>query len=472
MDPGAAARAAAARKSVASRSAESSRARITEAIDKMLAEAEQTLLAHHTMRLTNWTKDRQATLQKATELDMNLMQESTDLNEMLLHDLESLSADQKRQRRVAFQESKHQGEVAEAAFAKDLADLAKAKRAEVADCLQRCCAHLRERSLDIEKSGWMQLEAKLQAVLVRCSRTAATAIGYTSSLVEVYETGLLQPYLNLERDGWARSQRTDLQQLESELEQDFGAVFETFRSQLESSIPYDLQAPALAAMQDLVAAEKETAAKIKVETCEAYAAELQAAMYRCEEDYHGYDVRLNEIIARTLSSRLANISAMRQLKLLLCTWRLDYQRVYHEALAKNRNKQSRQSRGTIQRPSSPLSARGMSTVSGISEAVSEISSKMSEAAKDRQEGLERQATMRLLHREVGRLWSQNKIPIPEMQRFLGKVVEALLKDGLAGPIMDMYRQEAKEYGALPLLRGTKVKNSERKTFKISSSPRS
>merc|ERR1712167_140476 len=92
--------------------------------------------------------------------------------------------------------------------------------------------------------------------------------------------------------------------------------------------------PVLDRLTQMATSEKTRLAALCDEVSAPIQAEIDAALHRCEVDYHGFETRLQEVIMRTMDERFKKEAAMRELKLALCRWRLDYQKTYHRACAK------------------------------------------------------------------------------------------------------------------------------------------
>lgn len=396
--------------------------RALDQMDEHLAQAEKKILAHHSVQLTKWTREQQLALQRAAELDAGAIQARSSASDACVvairADVEA-HAEQRDEAQTMAAESRG---VREDQFHAELRELGDERATEAAECVRRCSENLRNRGEEFEGSAWEKMDSDLSAIAWREAR-AVHALNLPNGVAEVYNRGELQPYLDAERDGWARSQKADLERLRSEIDAECQQVFKNLEKKLKSVAPSGmLFAPALEKLQEMAAGEKRRLEELEQEVCSQYASEIDAALHRCEEDYRGYDCELQEVIFRTLDQRFKNACAMRQLKLALCRWRLDYQRAYHDQCARL--------------ASQPEPADSKDKFDNDKQQVRN-------AAGRRQ--------LDKLRRAVLKIWAQGKVPVSEIHKFLGRVTESVARDGMAEPILNLYQEELKQYGALPLL---------------------
>merc|ERR1719343_460234 len=143
-------------------------------------------------------------------------------------------------------------------------------------------------------------------------------------------------------------------------------------------------------------------------------------MDQADVEHRGYDLELQAILIRTMRKRIADAAHMRRLKLALCRWRLDYQRVFHDHCSARSD------------PDSTLLPTQTSSLGGAN-----------------QEEIKQQ--LDVVRKLVVDLWAKNKTPNSEIRRFLDKVEDAAVSSGQAEPLVQAYHQELSQFGALPLL---------------------
>eukprot|EP00929_Paragymnodinium_shiwhaense_P089437 TRINITY_DN49582_c0_g1_i1.p1 TRINITY_DN49582_c0_g1~~TRINITY_DN49582_c0_g1_i1.p1 ORF type:complete len:432 (+),score=113.21 TRINITY_DN49582_c0_g1_i1:85-1380(+) len=392
-----------------------------EQMDEHLAEAERKILAHHNVQLTRWTREQQLALQRAAQLDDGAIQARAAASQACItaikHDIE-LNNEQRHEACDMADRSYAEREIE---FKSELCDLGRQRTEEAKQVVRRCAEQLRSRSEEWEENAWAQMEQSLSAIAWRQAR-AIHHLNLTNGVAEAYNCGELQPYLDIEREGWARSQQTDMERLKSEIDAEVDEVFKNLESKLHSVAPNSLlSSPALRQLSDMAQTEKQKLAQLEKEVCESYAAEIDAALHRVEEDYRGYDCELQEVIFRTLDQRYKNAATMRQLKLALCRWRLDYQRVFHDQCARLASTPEMELQKDVGKE------------------------------KLQAQNLMGRRQLEQMRKAVQRIWTQGRVPIPEIHKFVARVTESCARDGLGEPLLQLYMDELKQYGALPLL---------------------
>lgn len=254
-------------------------------------------------------------------------------------------------------------------------------------------------------------------------------------VAEVYKTGQLKPYLDAEVDSWASSQKADLERLRDEISLDFDSVMHKLDQQVKGLAPASLAQPpgVKEKLNEMAASERNRLSTLEAEVSAHFSKEIGGALAQCKDDYKKYEASLQEVIFQTLEQRHRNANIMRQLKISLCRWRLDYQRAYHDQVAKLANQANDDSN---------------SRASDVSAA------KMSEKYNQERSQMRNVQTKRMMEKlrlEVVKLWEQGGIPVSEIHKFLGRVTDTVARDGLAEPILHVYQEELKRYGALPVL---------------------
>ena len=234
----------------------------------------------------------------------------------------------------------------------------------------------------------------------------ASSTSTPEDLREVWQNGELKSLLAVEKQGWGRSQRADLQQIESELDESLGKSIATLESKLEKTVTDEPEC--LQLIRAMAEDAKKELEKITAEIGGSLP-ELEAAWKACEADYEQRESELQELQAAVARKRFEDMETFRLLKLQLCRWKLSYQTAFHDATG----------------------SESMSTSSIDSRAVEQ-----------------RFANARRLARK---LWAQ--MPLKEAHRFLAQVSQRLVKSepAAAQRLMKVYEKELKRLGALPLL---------------------
>merc|ERR1712125_14612 len=161
-------------------------------------------------------------------------------------------------------------------------------------------------------------------------------VNFMNEVGKIHDRGELVEHLEKELGGWQQSQENDLRLLCDEIDGECDRVFASLGKKLTESWPANLPIkPVLDRLTQMANSEKTRLAAVCEEVSAPLQSEIDAALHRCEVDYHGFETRLQEVIMRTMDQRFKNEAAMRELKLALCRWRLDYQKTYHRTCAKS-----------------------------------------------------------------------------------------------------------------------------------------
>eukprot|EP00927_Polykrikos_kofoidii_P043087 TRINITY_DN3714_c0_g4_i1.p1 TRINITY_DN3714_c0_g4~~TRINITY_DN3714_c0_g4_i1.p1 ORF type:complete len:447 (+),score=93.45 TRINITY_DN3714_c0_g4_i1:34-1341(+) len=389
--------------------------------DDNLEEAERAIISHHNVHVARWTLEQQLAIRRAAEFDDEAMKVKA------VSSAACISAIRADEDAFAFERSEtcRLSTVARKSrdrdFYDDLCALGQARFAETMKLLRRTSDSMQANSEEFQESTLDQLDKRLVAAIFRKAREAFSGKSLPSTLAEEFANGNLQQVLDIERDGWFRSQSSDIEQLFIDADSEMKDALEQLLKQIEVTAPASvITASQHQQLQEIAEMGRRHLETVERESCAAFASEIDASMHRIEDDYRGYDCDLEDIVFRTLEQRYASAAEMRQLKLALCRWRLEYQRVYHDQCAKEVTTTDQEGR------------RG-----------DRVSPKDSDAVGRRQ--------LEKYRRAVGRIWSEGKVPVGEMQSFLGNVINSLANESLASPIVDLYEEELNRYGALPLL---------------------
>jgi len=271
-----------------------------------------------------------------------------------------------------------------------------------------------------DANAWDKLDRQLGAVSWQQARMVH-ASNPTAGVADVYTSGALTEYLQSEKEGWARSQQNDLDRLTVDIQSEADQIFQNLQYRLRKMAPEAiLVKPWIEKLSDLVAVEKERLKVIEQEATSAYESEIDAATWQCSEDYHGYDSELQRILVRCLDERCLSLTEGRNLKLALCRWRLDYQKMYHkELLGISSGKESNSRKST-----------------------NNLYMEAKETAPRR---------FMMVRRLMRRMWQQGKVPQKEMHSFLTKVCNSACRHGVGQNFAPLYKAEIEKWGATPLI---------------------
>jgi len=396
-----------------------------EAMEEVMVEVERKILDHHTMTLEKWTREQELALQGAVGLDDGALQVKASTNEAFVKAIESDSQTYAKERADAIAVTTASRSTRLEEMRAELHELGEARAKELAEAVQKHKRSLRGCADELEADALKRMEGSFHSVVLKNSADCGIAH--------------LQPYLDIERDGWARSQDTDVARLRQEIDTEFEGIFGELQAKLKAVLPACSQvAPMIAQLSGMADTEKERLTTVCDEVCGSYTSEINAALHQCEEDYRGYDSHLQEVLFTTLENRAKHSHGMRELKLALCRWRLDYQKTYHE----HRDKVS----ANLARDGPPDSA----DEGNVSRTMS--GSKRNSSKRDIEDPLvSKRRHLDKLRRSVLRVWSQSKVPVPEIHKFLARVTGAVAREGHGEPILKLYMEELNQYGALPLL---------------------
>jgi hypothetical protein len=395
---------------------------IAQRLDREMAEAERRILAHHTNALSKWTKGQQLAIQRAEDLDAEALQVMQPASEQCVEKLNEDIEQQQSERMDVMDQSIQQRKEGEAQYIEELREMSYEREAEDAACIANCAESIRARGQELEERMWGTLDKVMDSVMQRGAREVLhLPVNFMNEVGRLHDQGELMVHLEKERSGWNQSQENDLKQICEEVDVEYDQVFQTLGKKLTEAWPANLPTkPVLDRLSQMANTEKTRLQALCEEVSAPIHSEIDAALHRCEVDYHGYEVRLQEVIMRTMDQRFKSEAAMRELKLALCRWRLDYQKTYHRTCAKIEEMKDQ--------PTTP-DYRSM--------------------MKDNPEGNVRR--LERLRRIVYRTWERSHAPLQEMSAFVGRAAEACALGGGAGPLLAAYEEELRRYGALPLL---------------------
>ena len=153
-----------------------------------------------------------------------------------------------------------------------------------------------------------------------------SAASTPEDLREVWQNGELKSLLAVEKQGWGRSQRADLQHVENELDGSLGKSIEALEAKLTTVA--DLEPECLQQIRSMAEDAKKELEKITAEIGGSLP-ELEAAWKACETDYE-QESELQQLQAAVARKRFEDMETFRLLKLQLCQWKLSYQSAFHD----------------------------------------------------------------------------------------------------------------------------------------------
>lgn len=428
----------------------------SEQVDSLLVQVEDAVVDRHVGRLIKWSNDQKTLLQKSWKLEETAIDAQARLFQNLVNGVQDGLRDKHAERTNSkVYAANGREECIEGACA-EFRRLSKSWDAIAQAALHKQRQRLQATSETAITRKWQFLEQALQKVLwqrhttmhrfgLGNERESQGGAISADDIQEVWTSGELSSYLKTESDGWARSQQTDLEHLLADVCAEFDSKFQELEDGLRTSTPSHLLAGNQRAasnkephpMQQLQAYAEHTRARlssISEELLARYTTDISQSLHCCEEDYRNYDCELHSIQVKAVQRRFQDAAAMRRLKLALCHWRLDYQRAFHAS----RLQATGQTHGSPRSSPSHLSMPSQDA----SQVVSSVQPPQPNILQQRFD------TARHL---VRGLWSKHAVPSSEVHSFLSKVSQAAARDGNAAPLLKLYRQELKRYGALALV---------------------
>jgi len=390
------------------------------AIEKQLLDVERHIEAYHGSQLVQWTHEQQTALRIAEERDAAAIGSQREFTEGALESLQQTLKRQKIARQDAGVKMKGETDNCEAEFAGQLRVLGDTHTAQSASIVAKGVATMTANGEKWMDARWDHFDAKLRSVILQHAKLVEGP-SLAEGMAELHDSGYLAPHLETEKRGWSESQDQDLKLLQGEIAKEHATIFAELSAKLKELSPKGILVQERShELTDLIRGDLERLQAYEAEVRAAYRTEIHAALAQGEEDYKGYDMELQAILFRTLRKRFADTAHMRRLKLALCRWRLDYQRVFHEHCDR------------------------------FSAAVN-IGAPPPDPPADRTAREHDEKRLEQVRQLVLDLWSRNKTPNEEIHRFLVKVTDAAARDGRAAGLAKVYNDELKQYGALPLV---------------------
>eukprot|EP00930_Biecheleria_cincta_P030228 TRINITY_DN20943_c0_g1_i1.p1 TRINITY_DN20943_c0_g1~~TRINITY_DN20943_c0_g1_i1.p1 ORF type:complete len:479 (-),score=76.51 TRINITY_DN20943_c0_g1_i1:302-1738(-) len=429
----------------------------SEQVSRLLVQVEEAVVDRHVGRLIKWSDDQRVLLRKAWKLEDTAIDAQARVFQNLVDGVQNGLRDKNMERTNA----KVSAATGREDCIKGVYDEFR-KIGKSWDAIARAGLHKQKQRLQATGETeighkWKSLEQALQKVLwqrhttmhrsgLSNEREPQGGAVSADDIREVWTSGELSSHLVTESDGWGRSQRTDLAHLLADVNAEFESKFQDLEDGLRTStLSHWLAGNQGVAgnsepdpIQQLRAFAENTRARlssVSEELLARYSTDISGSLHCCEEDYRKYDCELHSIQVKAAQRRFQDAAAMRRLKLALCHWRLDYQQAFHESRLQ----------ATGQAPSSPTSSP--SRLSMPSQDASQV---MSSSVQPPQPNILQQRFDTARHLVRG-LWSKHAVPPSEVHAFLSKVAQAAARDGNAAPLLKLYRQELKRYGALALV---------------------
>lgn len=397
--------------------AEAWRPATEEQMDEALIKVESCIHQYHGARLAVWTAEQQEVLRRAADLDRHALETQKSISETCLDGLTADLNEHRAAREKAGSKSEESIIRCEEDFMAELRMLGENLSSQVQELIASYDEKIAANG-DIWVEGqWDIFDGQLRTILWKHARLLS-GTGAAEGMAELYHEGALQPHLDAEKRGWMESQEQDLQLLQKEIDKEHKDSFASQAAKLKGLAPSAVLGSNRSAQLAVLAAEdQKRLSEIEAEVRSSYAAELVPCLVQAEEDYRGYDLELQNILIRTMRKRIADAAHMRQLKLALCRWRLDYQRVFHDHC------------NAMNEPDSTMLPAPAPPPGGAQE----------ETARQ----------LELVRQLVVDLWAKNNTPNYMIRQFLDKVERAARGAGICEPLAQVYQEELSQYGDLP-----------------------
>mmetsp|Transcript_24758 Transcript_24758/g.43326 ORF Transcript_24758/g.43326 Transcript_24758/m.43326 type:complete len:442 (-) Transcript_24758:120-1445(-) len=389
-------------------------------IERWLKEVEGLIVEHHAEQLGHWTKMQKIELDCAAESDSIVFAQqeaaSLDCIQSILGDVEG-QRDERNEYREAASEFREENDQE---FEQELLAAGSAHAERTSEMVQFYSAKMRAIGEAWDANAWDRLDRALDNISWQKARQVHAA-NPTAGIADVYLRGELQDYLVAEREGWARSQKNDLERLQQEITQESDHIFKSLQAKLQKMAPEAvLVKPWANQLTQMASNESQRLIALEQEVCGAYESEIDAAMWQCEEDYRGYEAELQRILYRTVEERFRSAQQMRDMKLALCRWRLEFQKTYQfNVMTIGREESTRRSTNTM-----------YDTV--------------------RETGPRRFLMVRKLLR---RLWHGGRVPSKEMHSFLARICDFTARNDkeVGDHMTTLYENEIRKYGGMALI---------------------
>lgn len=378
-------------------------------LDGWLNKVEEAVLSHQTARLQRWAERQRQALQRAVKVEQAVCANNSSITDGVITGVQDELQQRDAERQRMRQHTKDVKDECDQHFQRELRRMRRGQKTMAKELLEKQSMRLADAYDEIISLKWQSLEDVFQRKLWEYY-TEAHRRGYGRSaastpedLREVWQNGELKSLLAVEKQGWGRSQRADLQHVENELDGSLGKSIEALEAKLTTVA--DLEPECLQQIRSMAEDAKKELEKITAEIGGSLP-ELEAAWKACETDYERKESELQQLQAAVARKRFEDMETFRLLKLQLCQWKLSYQSAFHDT------------------------------------------DEPSTSSLDPKQVEQRFANARRL---AQKLWAQ--MPVNEAHRFLAQVAQMLAKSepSAATTLMKVYEKELKRLGALPLV---------------------
>jgi len=394
---------------------------MAKAMDQLLAQAEQCIIGYQIDQLQQWAGEQRFALERSALLDSEAVAEQAALLDNCLDCIRTETADYQAPIQNVLRDDAQRLHKRDEEFRQELRALGNAFSAESNDIVGKAKAKVQHTQSTFEEKEWDRLENSLRDVMLKHAQLHHGA-GVVDGFAELWVHGDFQANLAQEKEEWAMSQNRAEQLLHAEMDAQNEREYMELEERMKVLSPdIILGQNGNAKLDEMAEEESRRLLTIETDLHNYYTSEIEEARLQCEENYRTFDRMLQDILVRTLEARVRNAAYMRKYKLAMCRWRLEYQRVYHEHCAKTFEKMEAKPGWQPQQES-----------------------KGSTRHADQQR-------LDVVRRLVQGLWYRNKPPTSEVNKFLAGVSDTAAKAGLAMPLIRVYEDELRRFGALPLV---------------------
>lgn len=385
---------------------------LADEIEAQLLRVERRIQEYHQGELASWTQKQRQMLQQTVAADRKAIDSQKTITEACLASLEADLVDYKRAREDANLSAQDMTDSCDEDFVVQLRSLGDVAAKQVDETTDEGINTLMANSKEWVEAEWDEFDVELRRIILSHAKMLQGP-SLTECIAELHAAGDLQPHLEAEKKGWHASQEHDLNTLREEVSAEYHAVFAELREKLQSLLPSAIvKQNRINELSSLAARERERLRKVEREMQETWKPRIEETLAQAQEEYRSFDMQLQTITRRMLRRRMDDVAHMRQLRLALCRWRLDYQKTFHD------HRKAVAAKGSLSRlpPAQHNEAR-----------------------------------LALCRHLVHDLWSRNEVPNSEVRHFVDRLCEAAAADGRAAPLEEVYRAELADFGALPLL---------------------
>lgn len=392
--------------------------RLAEKVDCLLVNVEEAVLEHQAARLRRWSESQRSVLERALQVEQAGATKSESLASRVIDHLHTQVSDQEEERRSSTTAARKAKEDCDEAFCRELRSFAAGREKLGQRLARQQLARLGAAFDQAMASKWQHLEELLQRNLWRHHVEAHRSSGRVGGarvedLQQIWETGELEGNLSMEKQGWMRSQRADLDHLQVEADTELKEALKDLEQAIQASAPSRLLgAPGgedpepLQQLRSVAEAARQKLEGLAGELRSRYMPKLEEAWKACEADYGRLDREVRDFHLESLQRRFEDMETLRELKLQLCRWRLEYQDAYH---------------------------KGCDDDGGVADA----------------DARRLQQRFDVARRLVRQLWRMSELPASEAHHLLRQTVKA--SPAALSSALKVYHAELRRLGALPLV---------------------